>query len=124
MTVETHAATEQAAIEDAVGHYFAAVERNDPAELERAFHADCVMLSVQQGALVRVTQPQWQQRLASAAAPAPATRRIESVEVDGTMAAVKARATFATFELVDRLLLLKVEGRWQIVAKAFHRADR
>jgi hypothetical protein len=124
MTVETPAGTDQAAIEDAVAHYFAAVARNDPEELERAFHPDCVMQSVQDGALVRVTQPSWQQRLAGAGAPAPATRRIESLEIDGTLAAVKARATFATFEFVDRLLLLKVEGRWQIVAKAFHRADR
>jgi len=123
MTVETHVGTDQAAIEDAVGHYFAAVGRNDPEELARAFHADCVMQSVQQGALVRVTQPQWQQRLTAGGVPAPATRRIESLEIDGTMAAVKARATFATFEFIDRLLLLKVEGRWQIVAKAFHRAD-
>ena len=124
MTVETHVGTDRAGVEAAVAHYFAAVERNDPDELKRAFHADCVMQSVQQGALVGVTQAQWQQRLAAAGAPAPATRRIESLEVDGTMAAVKARATFATFELVDRLVLLKIEGRWQIVAKAFHRAER
>ena len=35
-----------------------------------------------------------------------------------------ARATFATFEFVDRLVLLEVDGRWQIVAKAFHRAAK
>jgi len=124
MTVETAVGTEQAAIEEAVGHYFTAVSRNDPAELQRAFHPDCVMQSVQDGALVQVSQAQWQQRLAAAGAPAAATRRIESLQIDGTMAAVKARATFATFEFVDRLILLKVDGRWQIVAKAFHRAAR
>ena len=50
----------------------------------------------------------WQQRLAGAASPLPAKRRIESLQIDGTLAAVKARATFATFEFIDRLLLLKI----------------
>src|SRR5262245_40178386 len=105
---QTHAGSEQAAVEEAVEHYFAAVSRNDPEELKRAFHPDCLMQSVQDGALVQVTQPQWQQRLAGAAVPTPATRRIESLDVDGTLAAVKARATFDTFEFIDRLILLKV----------------
>ena len=124
MTVETPAVTDHAAIEEAVKHYFAAVSTNDPEELRRAFHPDCVMQSVQDGALVSVTQPAWQQRLAGAASPLPARRRIESLQIDGTLAAVKARATFETFVFVDRLLLLKIGGRWQIVAKAFHRDER
>jgi putative lumazine-binding protein len=124
MGVETEV-TEEAAIAEAVQHYFTAVATNDPAELARAFHPDCVMQSVQHGALVQVTQGQWQERMRTAGgAPPAATRRVESIEIDGTMAAVKARATFATFEFVDRLVLLKVGGRWQIVAKAFHRAAK
>jgi hypothetical protein len=124
MTVETPAGTDRAAIEETIEHYFAAVSHNDPEALRLAFHPDCVMQSVQEGALVSVTQPAWQQRLAGAASPLPAKRRIESLQIDGTLAAVKARATFATFEFIDRLLLLKIGGRWQIVAKAFHREER
>jgi hypothetical protein len=99
MSVET--AAETAAIEEAVGHYFAAVGRGEPDELAKAFHPDAMMQSVKDGTLVRVSQPEWRQRLS-----------------------VKALADFPTFQFLDYLLLLKLDGRWQIVAKVFHRRDK
>lgn len=125
MSVVAGSGPEEAAIEEAVGHYFAAVSRPDPEELGRAFHPDALMQSVQEGALVRVTQAEWKQRLASAASQPPSsTRRITSIDVEGTTAAVKAVADFPAFQFLDYLLLLKLESGWQIVAKTFHRRNK
>src|SRR5262245_43375406 len=125
MSVETGPAAETAAIEEAVGHYFAAVSRGDASELPKAFHPEAMMQSVQDGALVRVSQSEWAKRLAAASSPPPAAvRQIETIDVEGTAAAVKAVADFPSFQFLDYLLLLKLGGRWQIVAKTFHRRDK
>jgi putative lumazine-binding protein len=125
MSAQTMPAAESAAIEAAVGHYFAAVGRGEPEELPRAFHPDALMQSVQNGTLVRVSQTEWAHRLAAAPSPPPAAvRRIESIDLEGTAAAVKAVADFPTFQFLDYLLLLKLDGRWLIVAKTFHRRDK
>jgi hypothetical protein len=114
--------SEEALIEEAVGHYFTAATRADPGELARAFHKDALMQSAPEGVLVTVSQPEWKARLAAATQPLPAsTRRILSIDVEGTAASVKALADFPSFQFLDYLLLLKLEGGWQIVAKTFHR---
>jgi hypothetical protein len=93
--------------------------------LPKAFHPDAMMQSVHDGALLRVSQSEWARRLAAAPSPPPAAvRRIETIDVEGTAAAVKAVADFATFQFLDYLLLLKLDGRWQIVGKTFHRRDK
>jgi hypothetical protein len=115
--------SEHAAIEEVVGHYFAAVTRAEPEELAKAFHPDALMLSVGDGGLASVSQPDWKARIA-ASPPPPSTRRIQTIDVEGTAAAVKAVADFPTFQFLDYLLLLKLEGHWQIVAKTFHRRNK
>jgi hypothetical protein len=56
-------------------------------------------------------------------APKPNWRKVTSVDVFGNVAVAKLENDFPAMSLVDYLTLLKVDGEWKIVNKAFHRTD-
>jgi protease I len=117
---------ERAAIEATVQDYFDGVSKPDLASLQRAFLPEARLLSVKDGAFVQVAIPEWHARVVANAASAPKAnwRRIVSIDVFGSAASVRADADYATFQFIDYLSLLKVEGRWRIVTKIFHRHEK
>nr|BDT32578.1 hypothetical protein MFMH1_22470 [Myxococcus sp. MH1] len=46
------------------------------------------------------------------------------VDVTGSAAVVKVSARTAKWDFIDYISLLKVDGRWRIVAKVYHREPR
>lgn len=50
----------------------------------------------------------------------PERCQVESLRIDGDIAFVAVGGQYAQLWLVDHLLLVKVDGRWKIVAKTFH----
>ncbi|OQA38384.1 MAG: putative lumazine-binding protein [Acidobacteria bacterium ADurb.Bin340] len=46
------------------------------------------------------------------------------LEVAGDAATAKVVLDYPTFRFIDYLHLLKLEGRWAIVDKVYHREDR
>jgi hypothetical protein len=108
-------------IRETVYRYFAASDRGDPALLQEAFHPAAMMYRAEQGELVTCSQPQWWERLRQAG-PRPATERLlQRIEIAGDSASAILTSSWPTHTFHDAVLLLKLRGRWWIVAKAFYR---
>ncbi len=56
------------------------------------------------------------------AKPREATVKVHSVDLAGSCAVAKVESDYGKVGFVDYLSLLKVEGRWVIVNKVFHRS--
>jgi hypothetical protein len=114
------------AIEQAVGYYFTAGDTGDADMLAKAFHPEAKMIFYREGKLTQVTQPEWQDRLRKATKPPTKAnwRKIVSVDISGDAAVAKAVSDFETFQFIDYMSLIKIDGEWKIVNKIFHKKDK
>ena len=114
------------AIEQAVGYYFAASDAGDADMLARAFHPEAKMIFYRDGKFTQVTQPEWQDRLRKADKPPTKAnwRKVVSIDLSGDAAVAKAVSDFETFQFVDYMSLIKIDGEWKIVNKIFHRKPK
>ena len=120
---------DRAAIESAIQHYFHANDTADPDELVLAFHPVSIMYGNRNGAFVGVDQPEWQARLrkerAEGKPPNKATwRKILSVDISGDVASAKLQSDFPTFQFLDYVNLVKIDGTWRIVNKVYYRKPK
>jgi len=116
------ASPERPAIEQAVGHYFVAGDTNSSAELRRAFHPTTMMFFVKDGALTGVSQPEWWKRIDdNKTVHAAQSRQFAIVDVAGDAAVAKIVSGFPEYRIEDYMSMLKLDGRWWIVGKIFHR---
>ena len=115
-------ALDRAAIEVSVGHYFKAGDTSSSAELRLAFHPAAMMFFVKDGALNGVSQPEWWARADANKSPVVAqSRAIPVVDVAGDAAFAKIVSVYPTHRFADYMSLMKIDGRWWIVGKIFHR---
>lgn len=119
-------ATDRSAIETTVNHYIKAGDTASSSELREAFHPATMMFFVKDGVLTGVSQPEWWARTdASAGKPStPAkSRKITLVDMDpaGSAAVAKIISEYPEHRVEDYMSLLKIDGRWWIVGKIFHR---
>jgi hypothetical protein len=125
-SVPPPSATERPGIETAVNHYIQAGNTSSSSELREAFHPATMMFYVKDGVLTGVSQPEWWARTdANAGKPStPATsRKITLVDIDpaGSAAVAKIISEYPEHRVEDYMSLLKIDGRWWIVGKIFHR---
>jgi hypothetical protein len=94
----------------------------DIERLRLAFHPNAKIRSVRAGALI-----QWSlEEYIDIVAGAPVMERrseILSYTFDGYTGAAHLRLNYKNFRFIDRFNLAKVEGRWLIVDKIFHREE-
>jgi hypothetical protein len=120
---------DRAAIEAVIADYFDGLYHSDTGRLARVFHPRAVYASATGGTLlVRSMQEYFP---VVDVRPAPASRgearadRILSLEFLGPDT---ARATLlcaiADRSYVDWLTFLRIDGRWQVIAKVFHHEPR
>jgi hypothetical protein len=104
--------------------YFCAT--GDAAPLREAFHPDWRMMSVRDGALATRTLEQYTSGFTGKAPADEAQRKrsIEQVDITGNAAMVKIRLDYPAATLTDYMLLLKIDGKWQVVSKIFHSAPK
>jgi hypothetical protein len=116
---------DRAAVEETVRHYFRSGDENAASELEIAFHPTLGMYWVDKaGSAQELDRHAWADRLRAATTRQPATvRRIVSVEVAGDAAVARLHSEFPTHHFDDLVSLLRVDGRWRIVLKVFHRRE-
>jgi hypothetical protein len=116
---------DRAAVEETIRHYFRSGDENAASELEIAFHPTLGMYWVgKDGSAQELDRHAWADRLRAATTRQPATvRRIVSVEVAGDAAVARLHSEFPTHQFDDLVSLLRVDGRWRIVLKVFHRRE-
>jgi hypothetical protein len=120
-TLVAASAEDTAEVRAAVEKYFLAHSSGDAAPLREAFHPDWTMLWVKDGVLQSRTRDEFSAGFKGtpAADEAQRKRTIEMVDITGTAAVVKLRLDYPAVTFTDYMLLLRVDGRWQVVTKAF-----
>ncbi|MBX9574673.1 MAG: nuclear transport factor 2 family protein [Caulobacteraceae bacterium] len=90
-------------------------------EFRSAFHPDAELWGTRNGTLIRMTGEEYVGRASGGLAADEAERRrwIESVDVVGDTAVAKIVLDYPTVRFTDWMTLMKIDGRWLIVNKAF-----
>jgi hypothetical protein len=113
---------DRVAIEETIGHYFRAGDTSSSQELRLAFHPATMMFFVKDGALTGVSQPEWWERTDANKTPVvAASRKIPLIDVTGDAAVAKILSDYPTHRFTDYMSLIRIDGRWWIVGKIFHR---
>ena len=115
-------ASDEDEIRAVVGKYFEAHATGAAAPLREAFHPDWRMMSVKEGALVTRTLEQYTSGFTGKAPADEAQRKrsIEQIDITGNAAMAKIRLDYPAATLTDYMLLLKIDGKWQVVSKIFN----
>jgi hypothetical protein len=102
--------------------YFRAHATGEAAPLLEAFHPEWRMMWVKDGAFMMRSRAEYTAGFTGKAPADEAQRKrtIEMVDITGNAAVLKLRLDYPTATLVDYMLLLKVDGKWQVVSKAFN----
>jgi hypothetical protein len=117
--------SEREAVASTVQLYFRGHATGNGDYHRQAFHPDARLFWVKSGALAQKSSADF----AAGASGKPAddegrrVRRIAAVDVSGDAAMAKVELLYPNARLVDYLSLLKIDGRWTIVNKIFHRED-
>ena len=111
-------ASDEEEIRAVVGKYFEAHATGAAAPLREAFHPDWRMMSVKEGALVTRTLEQYTSGFTGKAPADEAQRKrsIEQIDITGNAAMAKIRLDYPAATLTDYMLLLKIDGKWQVVS--------
>jgi hypothetical protein len=116
---------EQAEITAALADYFDGLHHSDTARLARIFHPDARYVCATEEPLLQLAMPEYFAIVIKR--PSPASRgearhdRIVSVRFAGPATAfVHAECAIGEKFFTDFLTLVRVGGRWQIIAKVFH----
>jgi CheY-like chemotaxis protein len=116
---------DEAAVRQAVQHYFDGGRNRDSVALRKAFHPEARMLFARDGKLVLVPIGDYIARVAADRLEPgevdSTMRRVVSVDVVGNAAIAKLELKRPDALLTDYMSLLEVDGRWVIVNKIFTR---
>lgn len=117
--------TEEAAVRAALQHYLNGHATGIKNEFKAAMSPQGTMYFARDGALALRPFPEYYAGPDGKAADdeAQRKRRIELIDVGGNAAVGKIVLEYPDVKFVDYMGLLKIDGKWQIVAKSFH-ADR
>ena len=121
----TGPSTSQADITALLQAYFDGLYTSDADALERVFHPAALYATAVDGELVHRNMPDYlaviRQRTSPASRHEPRTDRILHLEVLGPHTAfAKVQCAIAERHFTDLLSLVRVDRRWQIMAKVFH----
>ncbi len=116
---------EEAAVRATLQHYIEGHRTGSAEEFRQAFHPRANLYFAREGQFMERTSADY---IAGAAARAGGVapdeaarqRRIEMVDIAGSAAVARIVLDYPEVRFTDYMSLLKVEGRWQIVAKTFH----
>ena len=92
----------------------------DIERIRRAFHPDAYIRMVVDGKLVQWTVPQYLE-VVDKAALLECQTEILSYSRDGDTASAQVQLTFPAFRFIDRLNLVKLDGKWLIMDKISYR---
>lgn len=113
---------EEAAARVPLENYIKGQETGNGDYIRKAFHTEARVMAFRDGKLLNLSAEEFASRFAGKPAPdeAQRKRRIASLEVTGTAAVGKIVLEYPTVTFTDYMSLLKIDGEWKIVNKAFH----
>ncbi|HEX8636696.1 MAG TPA: nuclear transport factor 2 family protein [Pyrinomonadaceae bacterium] len=116
--------TESAKI--ALNNYLQEQTTGDAEFIRKAFHKDARIMSFRDGKLANLSVEEFAKFFNGKQAKDEAERKrsIESVEISGTAAIAKIVLDYPTIKFTDYMTLLKIDGEWKIVNKAFFAEPR
>ena len=105
--------------------YFDGLHRSDTALLRSVFHPQAQYACATDGTLLQLAMGDYfalvDRRPSPASKGEPRDDRVISIEFAGPATAlVRAECRIAPKSFIDLLTLVRLDGRWQIVAKVFH----
>jgi len=111
-----------------LGLYFDGLYHSDTARLRQVFHPDALYAAVMDGVLKNLTMAQYWPIVD--ARPSPASQqqarrdKILAIDIIGPTAALaKVECAIGQYFYVDLLSLIKLDGKWWIIAKVFQAAN-
>ncbi|HEX9760276.1 MAG TPA: nuclear transport factor 2 family protein [Candidatus Acidoferrales bacterium] len=126
LALSTHAqlgpaSGDEQAVRKIIEQYFRGHATGDPAEMRKAFFPTAHIEGLRNGRFVSWTAEEYSAlfRGAPAANEASRKRTIDSVDVSGTAAMVRATLVHGATTFTDYFVLLKVDGEWKIANKAY-----
>ena len=118
--------SEEAAVREAIEHYFRGHATGQGEHFRKVFHPDAKLFFIREGKLTQWTAEEYISR-ASGKPPddeAQRKRTIDSIDIAGNAAFVKITLDYPKVVFTDYMSMLKVDGRWVIVNKTFHAKPR
>jgi hypothetical protein len=127
-TFDSARAEDEAAVREALQHYLNGHATGSADEFRAAMYPQGTMNFIRDGKFTQIPLAEYIARAAAgsgkpAADEAKRKRRIELVDVAGNAALGKVVLEYPDATITDYMELLKIDGKWQIVAKTFY-ADR
>lgn len=125
MTQPPHHGAPYPAVTDLLHRYYEGLYHCDTALLQLAFHPQAHYATASGGELLHLSLEDYLPIVAARTSPArrgdPYGYVVESIEFAGPdTASVRMLSTMLGKQFIDFLSLLKVDGKWRIIAKVFH----
>lgn len=114
--------SENEAVRVPLENYLKGHETGQAEFMRKAFHTDGKLMFIRDGKYTTIDFADYIGRMSGEAAKDEAARKrhIESVDVSGNSAVGKIVLDYPNVKFVDYMTLLKIDGEWKIVNKAFY----
>ncbi|MEO0556815.1 MAG: nuclear transport factor 2 family protein [Bacteroidota bacterium] len=107
-------------VETTVSYYLDGGTANDFELLSRAFHPTATMRWIGREGYTDVNAVDYFREIMRPGPPQNRETRVVSIDVSGNAANAILEIDYPTFTFVDYMTLLKIDGEWKIVSKAFY----
>jgi Putative lumazine-binding len=118
--------SEEAAIREAIQHYFQGHATGNGEHFRKAFHPEAKLFFIRDGKLTQWTSEEYIGRASGKPAADEAQRKriIDSIDISGNAAIVKVTLDYPKVLFTDYMSMLKVDGQWKIINKTFYAKPR
>ena len=116
------AGAEEAAVRKTLELYFQGHATGDGEYYRKAFHPEAKLFAIRDGKFWQLPSADYIARATGKPAADEASRKrtVESLDITGNVAMAKLVLDYPDARLTDYMTLLKVDGEWKIINKAFH----
>jgi len=113
---------EEAGVRKALDFYFQGHATGDGEYFKKAFHPEAKLFAIREGKFWQLPSADYIARASGKPAADESSRKrtVESLDITGNVAVAKLVLDYPDARLTDYMTLLKVDGEWKIVNKAFH----
>lgn len=113
---------EKEAVRIPLENYLKGHETGKAEFMEKAFYSEGKLMFIRDGKYTTIDFKDYIGRMKGEAAPDEDQRKrhIESIDVSGNAAVGKIVLDYPSVKFVDYMTLLKIDGEWKIVNKAFY----